>query len=396
MKEKRTLMLGYLVLENDPRVLREAEALRDAGWDVDVIGLGEEGKGRSSILSSGIRLLRTKTKKYRGDSTLRYMLSYAIFAIEAIFSVFAQCFKHRYSTVHVHTMPDLLAFCALPAKLWGCKVVLDIHDTVPEVYQDKFDCDQKHPLIRFLLFCEKISARFADQVITVNYEHADLVNKRTGLKTPPAVIFNAVDQNLFKARGIQPQPPLRNLIVHGTLGHRHGIDRLIEAMPKILEKEPETKLRIYGNGDAVPELRELITKLQLEEAVHLPGKYFPLSEMAEFVSQGDIGIIPYRSTWSTKYMLPTKLLEYLSVGLAVVTSETLPIRSMFEGRLKIWDDENPETLANLVLEQIRNPDFPPLPREMQWSLHRRELISLYSMMEPKPKTQPTQQAITNE
>lgn len=135
MKDKHALMLGYLVLENDPRVLREAEALRDAGWDVDVVGLGENGKGKASTLPSGVCLLRTRTKKYRGNSTLRYMLSYATFALEAFIAVFLQCLKHRYSIIHVHTMPDLLVFCALPAKLWGCRIVLDIHDTVPEVYQ---------------------------------------------------------------------------------------------------------------------------------------------------------------------------------------------------------------------------------------------------------------------
>ncbi|MEM7394268.1 MAG: glycosyltransferase family 4 protein [Verrucomicrobiota bacterium] len=374
-------MLGYLILESDPRVLREAAALQENGWEVEVISLGQDGRRKSHTLPNGVTNHQVRTPKYRGDSTLSYCFSYFRFALEAMMMVLRLGMKKRYSAVHVHTMPDLLILCALPIKLWGTPVVLDVHDTVPEVYQDKFNCSSSHPLIQTLRWCEKFAVRFADEVITVNHEHSDLVRKRSGLKKDPHIIFNAVDLETFKERPKPEKRPLTRLIVHGTLSHRHGLDVLLDAFPRVLEAEPDTVLNIYGNGDAVPALREKIQSLGLGDSVHLSGKYHPLEEMAGYVRNADIGIIPYRKTHSTQYMLPTKLLEYLAVGLAVVTCETLPVRSMFEGSLKIWDDGDPDSLADLIIEQIRQPVFPELPDEMRWNIHQKSLTDLYSNLQ---------------
>ena len=47
--------------------------------------------------------------------------------------------RRPYDLVHVHNMPDFLVFTAWFPKLTGAKVILDIHDIVPEFYASKFD-----------------------------------------------------------------------------------------------------------------------------------------------------------------------------------------------------------------------------------------------------------------
>jgi len=376
MKEKRILMLGYFILKNDPRVLREAEALVKAGWEVEVLGLSDHGEFKKEVMPSGVVNRELSVAKYRGDSTFAYLRSYVKFATLAFCMVLSLRSTRFYGAVHVHTIPDVLVFCGLPIKLWGGKIVLDVHDTVPELYQDKFGYGEGHPLIRFLRWSESISTAFADQVITVNHEHCDLVKGRSSAKKEPAVVFNAVDEGLFRRKEtLKPKP--KHLMYHGTMAHRHGLDQLIEAMPAVLAQEPETKLSLYGSGDAVPDLIAKRDALGLQDSVYISAQHHPLSEMAELVQEADLGVIPYRQTVSTQYMMPTKLLEYMSVGLPVVCSITKPVASMLRDRVKIWESDDVHALAQLIIEQIRHPVVAALPESMKWSNHQQELINLY-------------------
>ena len=40
--------------------------------------------------------------------------------------------------IHVHSVPDFLVFAALVPKLLGARIILDIHDILPEFYASKF------------------------------------------------------------------------------------------------------------------------------------------------------------------------------------------------------------------------------------------------------------------
>ena len=54
-------------------------------------------------------------------------------------------------------------------KLFGAKIILDIHDIVPEFYMSKFNAKEKSVFYKLLLFVEKISCMFSDQVIIMRY-----------------------------------------------------------------------------------------------------------------------------------------------------------------------------------------------------------------------------------
>ena len=65
-------------------------------------------------------------------------------------------------------MPDLLVFTAVIPKIFGAKIILDIHDTMPELYKTKFRSILANIAFFILLIEEKFSAWFADQVIAVH------------------------------------------------------------------------------------------------------------------------------------------------------------------------------------------------------------------------------------
>ena len=46
-------------------------------------------------------------------------------------------FRDGYDLIHVHSVPDFEVFAAAYPKLTGTKIILDIHDIVPEFYVEQ-------------------------------------------------------------------------------------------------------------------------------------------------------------------------------------------------------------------------------------------------------------------
>ena len=77
-------MVAYTYYESDPRVIREAEAAVEGGFDVDFLALCRPGTPRTEMMR-GVRLLRLNQAKYRGGGHLRYLLGYAQFFLRCLF-----------------------------------------------------------------------------------------------------------------------------------------------------------------------------------------------------------------------------------------------------------------------------------------------------------------------
>src|SRR5207247_8680052 len=69
--------------------------------------------------------------------------------------------KRRYDVVQVHTMPDFLVFAALIPKLLGAKIILDVHDLMPELYAAKFGVPKENWLIRLITWVVRRSVALA-------------------------------------------------------------------------------------------------------------------------------------------------------------------------------------------------------------------------------------------
>ena len=77
--------------------------------------------------------------------------------------------RRRYALVQVHTIPDLLVFAALPLRLAGIPVVLDLHEAMPEFFRIRFPGASNRGGPRgSCALQERMSIGFADAAITVN------------------------------------------------------------------------------------------------------------------------------------------------------------------------------------------------------------------------------------
>ena len=46
--------------------------------------------------------------------------------------------RRRYDVVQAHTIPDTVVFASIVPKLFGARVMLDLHECMPEFFSTKF------------------------------------------------------------------------------------------------------------------------------------------------------------------------------------------------------------------------------------------------------------------
>src|SRR5712692_5815683 len=152
---------GYYPL--DPRVRREVDALAQAGHEVDVICLRRPGEKR--LESQGHVTAHRVPIPTRRAGRFNYVIQYAAFFAVASVLVAVLHLRRRFDVVQVNSMPDSLVFAAIVPRLLGARVLLDLHECMPEFYAVKFGVGLRHPAVRFVAWMEQAAIRFADQVI---------------------------------------------------------------------------------------------------------------------------------------------------------------------------------------------------------------------------------------
>ncbi len=373
---KRVCMVAYTHYRSDARPRREAQALVARGDQVDFLSLGE-GASRRENMVGGVNVIELPARRYRGGNSLSYLVSYLWFFARALARLTRRHLKRRYDVIHVHTLPDFMVFTAIFAKAMGAKVVLDVHDTMPELYQSKFATHKGHPLIRLLRLQERLACAFADRVICVHEPHLMLLASRGVRRDKLTAVLNVPDPEIFGP----PRPPIAyrpppRLVYHGTVAARLGLDVALHAFARVLATHQDARFDIIGTGDDAARIHALISKLGLSEAVRFTDQRFAVSEIPRLLCDANIGIIPNRDDPATRMMLPVKLLEYLHLGIPAVAPRSPVIMHYFaEGDLAYYTPGDAESLARAITRLIEIPttSAAEFSRRYQWDTHKHDL-----------------------
>ena len=180
----------------ETRVEREALALRDHGIEVDVICLRYDQEEPTS-LEEGVRVYRLPVKRHRGKGMLVQLLEYLTFFALAFLRLTFLHVRKRYDVVQVHNLPDFLVFAALIPKLTGAKIILDLHDLMPEFYAERTQQPMTSLGVRVIQWQERVSCRFADHVITVTQLWRRFLIERGQPPEKVAVVMNVGDDRAF-------------------------------------------------------------------------------------------------------------------------------------------------------------------------------------------------------
>jgi PEP-CTERM/exosortase A-associated glycosyltransferase len=205
------------------------------------------------------------------------------------------------------------------------------------------------------------------------------------------VIPNAVDIVHF-AYGVEPDQTLRaqlrlqNKTVLGFIGSFYayeGLPLLLEALPMILEKQPETRLLLVGGGPQEALIKQKTKELGLDEQVIFTGR-IPHERVQDYYNQVDIFVYPRLSMRLTDLVTPLKPLEAMAQGRLVIASDVGGHKELIEHQRNgyLFKANDAYALAATVLnllnqsqlwEQLRVAGRLYVEQERNWT----ESVSFY-------------------
>ena len=348
-------MLAYTPYERDNRVRRYAEALAKRGDQVDVLGLySEHSEGDPPLVRmNGVNVYRLQHREHNETSKWTYAWRLLRFTLAASRTVARMHKENNYDLVHIHNMPDFLVFAAWYPKMKGAKLILDIHDLVPELFESKFKTRLAPCYIWGLKTLERAAARFVDHVIVANELWFPTVTGRSVPEERCSVTMNLVDLDIFSKHPRTRTDDKIVVLFPGSLQWHQGVDLAIHALVDLKKTVPYAEFHIYaGSGDKRESLRELVRDLHLETSV----KFYDgvsLDEMPAVMANADIGIVPKRADGFGNEAYSTKIMEFMSQGVPVVVSRTRVDAHYFEeGTVHFFPPGDSRALARAMLDVI--------------------------------------------
>jgi glycosyltransferase involved in cell wall biosynthesis/peptidoglycan/xylan/chitin deacetylase (PgdA/CDA1 family) len=356
---KKICMVAYTTYEFDNRVRRYAEALVKRGDCVDVIAVsGRPDQPRQEQIC-GVTVYRIQNRDFneRHKRTYAWRLLRFLWASSTFLARRHQ--QIRYDLVHVHNMPDFLVFAAWYPKRTGAKVILDIHDIVPELFANKFKAKPDGLLVRLLKAIEKESAAYADHVIVANHLWYQKLISRSVPQEKCSVFLNHVDSSVFYTRRRTRTDDRIVILFPGSYQWHQGLDIAIKALARLRQRVPNAEFHLYGGGarDTVDQLVSLAKDLGLNGSVKFCGEVV-LDRIAEVIANADLGVVPKRADSFGNEAYSTKIMEFMSQGVPVIVSRT-KIDSFYfnEQVVRFFKSGDDQDLANAMMDLIEHPDL---------------------------------------
>jgi glycosyltransferase involved in cell wall biosynthesis len=286
-------------------------------------------------------------------------------------------------------MPDFLVFLSVIPKLFGSKIILDLHDPTPEMLITKFAEDRDSLLTKMLKWQEKASIKFAHKIITTNKSFVDKFVSRGCPTDKINIVMNSPQDSIFsKFVSKSKEKSYKNKYVvmyHGIIITRYGFEELLNAINLLKDKIHGLELRVYGTGEDVSLFLEMVQRLNIENIVKHFGQV-SIEKIVEIIPECDVGIIPNRLTPFTKINFPTRIFEYLYMKKPVVVPRTQGINDYFdEDSIFYFNAGDAENLANVIFKiysdagktiDVLNKGY-DIYQKHRWEIQSKNLLKIY-------------------
>lgn len=363
LRGKRAAVLLFSYYPSDPRPRLAAEALAREGVLIEVVCLQEHLNEPRRATINGVSIRRVGLKRRRSGK-LRYITQYSVFILRSFLYLTLRSIVRRYDFVHVHNMPDVLVFSALVPKALGARIILDLHDPMPELMQTIFGLGENSFTVRLLKRFEKWSIKFSNLVLTVNVACRNLYCSRGCPPDKIQVVINAPEEDMFRfqpaataeVNGARTAKPFL-VLYHGALVQRNGFDLAVDALEDAKSAVPDATLMVCGEPNRFfQEVMASVTRRGLNESVKYLGNK-TRQEMVEAINDCDLGIIPNHRNTFTEINTPTRIFECLALGKPVIAPRTQGIRDYFDDAdLIFFEAGDAHDLAQKIEFAFSNPD----------------------------------------
>ncbi len=161
----------------------------------------------------------------------------------------------------------------------------------------------------------------ASVIIAVSDELATYLEGFPGARGKVQVVPNGVNEDSYP-RNLTPSLPAEEGIFTvgfvGTLKPWHGLSVLIEAFARVLDRAPNARLLIVGDGTEKEKLLADLSSRSLLDKAHFTGAVAH-TDVPGILASMDVAVAPYPNL-DDFYFSPLKVYEYMAAGLPVVVS----------------------------------------------------------------------------
>jgi len=350
------ILVENLPVPLDRRVWQEASALRDAGYPVVVICPRMRGFTQPEEVLDGIQIYRHWISEEAGGLA-GFFREYA----SALWGEFRLAWKawrrHRFRIIHLCNPPDLLFLIAWPFKLLGVRVIYDVHDLWPEMFEAKFG--RRGAFYWAVRVAERLTHATADVVIATNASVRAAALGRG--HQPPDRVFVVRTAPQIRDTHPLPDPALRKgrrfLVGYvGVMGNADGVPFILDAAAHIVHQlgRQDVQFLLMGTGPEHEALRRQREALRLGDYVDLPGRvtndflFTALATMDLGVSSDPINTYNHHCTMN-------KVLEYMTFGKAQVLFDLREGRASAGEAAEYVAENSAERLAGAIVRLLDDP-----------------------------------------
>ncbi len=365
--------VAYCHYPDEPRVRREAETLQENGYQVHVIAVQRKGESREGIVEH-VRVHRIPMCIVKGGA-VRYAFQYLMFLLLSSCLLLSLHLRLNFRIVTVKSLPDFEVFATLPEKLSGAKVVLDLHEAMPEIVAARLDLSSGAIFVRITRLIERISCKFADLVLVPARNRRELLVSRGTEEDKIAVVTNAPDGTFLDSQ--HETDPSRSLqlegrwvIVHaGGINEERDLATLIQAC-RLLSAGHPTTLLIFGRDDEryVSRLRQHVGTTSDNFEVRFGG-WISQRFLRRYLELCTVGVVTYARNPITELAAPNRVLELAAIRKPLVLANVAGLRAAWQGAALFYEPGNAQDLASKIAQIAENRELASRLARSAWSVY---------------------------
>jgi glycosyltransferase involved in cell wall biosynthesis len=342
----------------DARLLTTIQALQDRGYQVDMVCMRSPGQPLHSY-EDGVHIYRIPSMIRKRAGKLRYALEYLSFLVPCALLVLWLHLRKGYTVVEVTNLPDFLLAVGVLPRLLGAKLIFDVRECAPEMFNDRWGLSMDGRFMRLMIAIEQWCIRFAHATVTCTEQMRQAMIGRGADPDKIAVVLNVnVSANLTGDGLPDPNDTAADefrIVTHGTIIKRYGHEVLIRAMPHIVAAIPQARLKIFGRGEMKAELESLVKTLELDQVVNFPG-FVSEEELVRTLRAAHVGVVTLLRNPEADLVHTFKMFEYIALGVPVVHSGTTAAKAYFDPTcMQFFEASDEKDLARAVIELYQSP-----------------------------------------
>lgn len=340
-------------LVTDRRVQRHAATLREAGYEVTLVGRDD---------------LRVKARK-----GWRF---YAEYNIRLLFHLL----RGNADVIWANDTDTLLG-CFVASRMKRRRLAMDAHELFPEVPELV-----GRPRVKGVW--ERLERKLmpkCDALLTVCQSIADHYKERYGVEM--TVVRNVPEMEGVKGseKGVGGSERTKVLLYQGAVNVGRGVDWAIDA----LEFLPGCRLVVAGVGDLFDEMKDYAAEKPWGDRVEFLGRLTP-DELGRLTPQADVGLVMLEDMGlNYHYALPNRIGDFVAAGVPMVVSDLPEMAAVVRryGIGAIMDGTGAKALAEAVKKvQARGwseEDFAEARKDMDWNKEKEKLIECVNKLKIK-------------